>query len=156
MDNTQADIALIGLAVMGQNLILNMNDHGFTVVAFNRTVEKVDEFMAKEAKGTKVIGAHSIEEMVSKLKKPRRVMLMVKAGKPVDEFIEHLLPDILEKGDIIIDGGNSLFDDTNLCTKYVESKEPALRHCQEFPAAKKARVTARVSCPVARPPRGHT
>ncbi|MGH7951262.1 MAG: decarboxylating NADP(+)-dependent phosphogluconate dehydrogenase [Limisphaerales bacterium] len=117
----QADIALIGLAVMGQNIILNMNDHGFTVVAFNRTVEKVDHFLANEAKGTKVIGAHSIEEMVSLLKKPRRVMMLVKAGKPVDEFIEHLLP-LLEPGDIIIDGGNSLFEDTNRRTKYVESK----------------------------------
>jgi 6-phosphogluconate dehydrogenase len=117
----QADIAVIGLAVMGQNLILNMNDHGFTVVAFNRTVEKVDHFMANEAKGTKIIGAHSLEEMVKLLKKPRRVMLMVKAGKPVDEFIEHLLP-LLEAGDIIIDGGNSLFEDTDRRTKYVESK----------------------------------
>jgi 6-phosphogluconate dehydrogenase len=117
----QADIALIGLAVMGQNLILNMNDHGFTVVAFNRTVEKVDHFLANEAKGTKVIDAHSIEEMVALLKKPRRVMLMVKAGKPVDEFIEQLLP-VLEAGDIIIDGGNSLFEDTIRRAKYVESK----------------------------------
>jgi 6-phosphogluconate dehydrogenase len=117
----QADIALIGLAVMGQNLILNMNDHGFTVVAYNRTVEKVDHFLANEAKGTKVIGAHSIEEMVAQLKKPRRVMLMVKAGQPVDEFIEHLLPH-LEPGDIIIDGGNSLFEDTIRRVKYVESK----------------------------------
>jgi len=117
----QADIALIGLAVMGQNLILNMNDHGFTVVAFNRTVSKVDEFIANEAKGTKVMGAHSIEEMVAVLKKPRRIMLMVKAGKPVDEFIELLLPH-LGPGDIIIDGGNSLFDDTNRRTKFVESK----------------------------------
>ena len=116
-----ADIAVIGLAVMGQNLILNMNDHGFTVVAFNRTVSKVDDFLNKEAKGTKVIGAHSIEEMVALLKKPRRVMLMVKAGKAVDEFIEHLLPH-LEPGDIIIDGGNSLFQDTIRRTQYVESK----------------------------------
>src|ERR1017187_9177070 len=117
----KADIALIGLAVMGQNLILNMNDHGSTVVAFNRTVEKVDHFLANEAKGTKVIGAHSIEEMVGLLKRPRRVMLMVKAGQAVDEFIEHLLPH-LEAGDIIIDGGNSLFQDTIRRTKYVESK----------------------------------
>ena len=115
------DIALIGLAVMGQNLILNMNDHGFVVVAYNRTTEKVDQFLANEAKGTKVLGAHSIAEMVSKLKKPRRVMMLVKAGKPVDEFIEQLLP-ALEPGDIIIDGGNSLFDDTNRRQKYVESK----------------------------------
>ena len=116
-----ADIALIGLAVMGQNLILNMNDHGYTVVAFNRTVAKVDEFLAKEAKGTRVLGAHSLEEMVGLLKKPRRVMLMVKAGKPVDDFIEQLIP-LLEPGDIIIDGGNSLFEDTNRRTKYLESK----------------------------------
>jgi 6-phosphogluconate dehydrogenase len=117
----KGDIALIGLAVMGQNLILNMNDHGFTVVAYNRTVEKVDEFLAKEAKGTKVLGAHSIAEMVSKLKKPRRVMMLVKAGKPVDEFIEQIIPH-LETGDIIIDGGNSLFEDTNRRVKYCESK----------------------------------
>jgi 6-phosphogluconate dehydrogenase len=117
----KADIAVIGLAVMGQNLILNMNDHGFTVVAHNRTVDKVDHFLANEAKGTKVIGARSLDEMVAQLKKPRRVMLMVKAGKPVDEFIEQLLPK-LEPGDIIIDGGNSLFEDTARRVKYVESK----------------------------------
>src|SRR5579863_10315340 len=117
----KADIALIGLAVMGQNLILNMNDHGFTVVAFNRTVSKVDDFINKEAKGTNVIGAHSIAEMVAQLKQPRRVMMLVKAGPPVDEFIEQLLP-VLEPGDIIIDGGNSLFEDTIRRTKYVESK----------------------------------
>jgi 6-phosphogluconate dehydrogenase len=115
------DIAVIGLAVMGQNLILNMNDHGFRVVAYNRTVSKVDDFLSKEAKGTNVLGAHSIEEMVSQLKRPRRVMLMVKAGKPVDEFIDQILPH-LEPGDILIDGGNSLFEDTNRRTKYVESK----------------------------------
>ena len=117
----KADIALIGLAVMGQNLILNMNDHGFTVVAFNRTVSKVDDFLNQEAKGTNVLGAHSLEEMAGLLKKPRRVMLMVKAGPAVDEFIEHLLLH-LEPGDIIIDGGNSLFEDTMRRTKYVESK----------------------------------
>src|SRR4030095_163788 len=117
----QGDIALIGLAVMGQNLILNMNDHGYVVVAFNRTTSKVDEFLAKEAKGTKVLGAHSIEEMVSKLKKPRRVMMLVKAGKPVDEFIEQILPH-LEPGDIIIDGGNSLYEDTSRRARDVESK----------------------------------
>ncbi len=118
---TQADIALIGLAVMGQNLILNMNDHGYTVVAYNRTTEKVDHFLANEAKGTKVLGAHSIAEMVSQLKNPRRVMMLVKAGKPVDELIEQLLPH-LAPGDIIIDGGNSLFEDTIRRTKYVENK----------------------------------
>ena len=117
----KADIALIGLAVMGQNIILNMNDHGFTVVAFNRTVSKVDEFLHKEAKGTKVLGARSVEEMVKLLKKPRRIMMLVKAGSAVDEFIEQLIPH-LEAGDIIIDGGNSLFDDTNRRVKHVESK----------------------------------
>ncbi|HEX5220165.1 MAG TPA: decarboxylating NADP(+)-dependent phosphogluconate dehydrogenase [Verrucomicrobiae bacterium] len=117
----KGDIALIGLAVMGQNLILNMNDHGFTVVAYNRTIEKVDHFLAHEAKGTKVLGAHSIPEMIAQLKKPRRVMMLVKAGKPVDELIEQLVPH-LEPGDIIIDGGNSLFEDTNRRVKYCESK----------------------------------
>src|SRR6266536_2987968 len=117
----KGDIALIGLAVMGQNLILNMNDHGYCVVAYNRTTSKVDEFLAKEAKGTNVLGAHSLEEMVGQLKRPRRVMMLVKAGKPVDELIEQLLPH-LEPGDIIIDGGNSLFEDTNRRVKYVESK----------------------------------
>lgn len=108
----QADIGLIGLAVMGQNLVLNMNDHGFTVAVFNRTISKVDDFMAGPAKGSKVIGTHSLEEFFKKLKKPRRVMLMVKAGEPVDEFIDLCLPH-LEAGDMIIDGGNSLFTDTN-------------------------------------------
>jgi 6-phosphogluconate dehydrogenase len=117
----QGDIALIGLAVMGQNLILNMNDHGFTVVAYNRTVSKVDEFLANEAKGTKVLGAHSIQEMVKKLKKPRRVMMLVKAGQPVDDFIAQVAPH-LEKGDIIIDGGNSLYQDTARRAKEVEAK----------------------------------
>jgi len=117
----QGDIALIGLAVMGQNLILNMNDHGYTVVAYNRTVAKVEHFLANEAKGTKVIGATSIEDMLSKLKRPRRVMMLVKAGQPVDDFIEQIIPH-LEPGDIIIDGGNSLYHDTDRRAKYVESK----------------------------------
>lgn len=107
----QADIGLIGLAVMGQNLALNMNDHGYTVAVFNRTTSKVDEFLAGPAKGSKIIGTHSIQEFIKALKKPRNIMLMVKAGAPVDEFIDHLLP-FLEKGDMIIDGGNSLFTDT--------------------------------------------
>jgi 6-phosphogluconate dehydrogenase len=98
-----------------------MNDNGYTVVAFNRTVSKVDDFLNDEAKGTNVIGAHSIEDMISKLKRPRKIMLMVKAGAPVDEFIEHLLPH-LEPGDLIIDGGNSLFSDTARRTEYLESK----------------------------------
>jgi 6-phosphogluconate dehydrogenase len=116
-----ADIGLIGLAVMGQNLILNMNDHGFTVVAYNRTTSKVDEFLNKEAKGTKVIGAHSIEELVSHLKRPRRIMMLVKAGSAVDDLIEQLVPH-LEKGDILIDGGNSLFQDTIGRAKNLEEK----------------------------------
>jgi len=116
-----ADIAVIGLAVMGQNLVLNMNDHGFTVVVYNRTVSKVDAFLQDEAQGTSVIGAQTIAEMISHLKPPRRIMLMVKAGKPVDEFIEKLLPH-LSSGDIIIDGGNSLFEDTNRRTQYLEGK----------------------------------
>ncbi len=117
-----ADIALIGLAVMGQNLILNMNDHGYTVVAYNRTISKVDEFLNDAAKGRKtIIGAHSVEELVGLLKRPRKIMLMVKAGQAVDDFIETLLPH-LEPGDLIIDGGNSHFPDTIRRTKYLESK----------------------------------
>ena len=116
----QGDIALIGLAVMGRNLILNMNDHGFTVVAHNRTAKRVDEFLKGEAKNTKILGAHSIPEMVLKLKKPRRIMMLIKAGKPVDDFIDQLIPH-LETGDIIIDGGNSLYEDTIRRTQYVES-----------------------------------
>jgi len=106
-----ADIALIGLAVMGQNIVLNMNDHGYVVAVYNRTVSKVDEFLANEAKGTRILGAHSLEELVGLLKKPRRIMMLVKAGAPVDEFIDLLLP-LLDKGDIIIDGGNSFYEDT--------------------------------------------
>lgn len=117
----QADIALIGLAVMGQNLILNMNDHGFVVCAFNRTVSKVDDFLANEAKGTKVVGAQSLKEMVSKLKKPRRVILLVKAGQAVDDFIEKLVP-LLDTGDIIIDGGNSEYRDTTRRCRDLKAK----------------------------------
>jgi 6-phosphogluconate dehydrogenase len=121
VSSCSGDFGLIGLAVMGQNLILNMADHGFTVVAFNRTVSKVDAFLANEAKGKSVVGAHSIAEFVSKLKTPRRMMLLVMAGKPVDDFIETLLPH-LEKGDIVIDGGNSHFPDTTRRTKYLSEK----------------------------------
>ncbi len=117
----QADIGLIGLAVMGQNLVLNMNDHGFTVAVFNRTVSKVDDFINGSAKGTNIIPAHSIEEFVAALKRPRRVMLLVKAGQAVDDFIEKVIPH-LEAGDIIIDGGNSNYNDTIRRCKYVESK----------------------------------
>jgi len=112
MQRESCDIGLIGLAVMGQNLVLNMNDHGYRVAVFNRTVSKVDEFIQNEAAGTQVVGAHSIEEFVGSLKRPRRIMLMVKAGDTVDQMIEGLLPH-LDKGDIVIDGGNSHYPDTN-------------------------------------------
>jgi len=117
----KCDIGLIGLAVMGQNLVLNMNDHGFKVTVFNRTVEKVDEFINGNAKDTEIVGTHSIEELVANLKRPRRVMLLVKAGAPVDAFIDKVIPH-LEKGDIIIDGGNSNYNDTIRRAEYVESK----------------------------------
>jgi len=106
---------------MGQNLVLNMNDHGFKVAVYNRTTSKVDEFLANEAKGTPIEGAHSIEELVSKLKRPRRIMIMVKAGSVVDQTIDSIVP-YLEKGDIIIDGGNSLFTDSNRRTKELGDK----------------------------------
>jgi len=121
MPEAVCDIGLIGLAVMGQNLVLNMNDHGFKVAVFNRTVSKVDDFIANEAKGTQVVGAHSVEELAGMLKRPRRIMLMVKAGETVDQMIDHILPH-LEAGDIIIDGGNSLFTDSNRRTKMLAAK----------------------------------
>jgi len=116
-----SDIGLIGLAVMGENLILNMESKGFTVTAFNRSTDKVDSFINGRAKGKNIRGAHSVEEFVASLERPRKVMLMVKAGKAVDDFIDILIPH-LEAGDIIIDGGNTHFPDTNRRTKYVESK----------------------------------
>ena len=121
MPDATCDIGLIGLAVMGQNLVLNMNDHGFKVAVFNRTVSKVDDFLANEAKGTQVVGGRSIEEFIGLLKRPRRVMLMVKAGDTVDQMIDHILPH-LEPGDIVIDGGNSLFTDSNRRTKSLAEK----------------------------------
>jgi len=117
----QADIGLIGLAVMGENLILNMESKGFTVACFNRTVSKVDNFINGRASGKNIIGCKSIGQLVDSLKKPRIIMLMVKAGPPVDSFIDQLLP-YVEDGDIIIDGGNSHFPDTIRRTQYVESK----------------------------------
>lgn len=120
MSEAVGDIGLVGLAVMGQNLVLNMNDHGFTVVVYNRTTSKVDQFLANEAKGTKIVGSHTLKEMVSKLKRPRRVMILVKAGIPVDSTIEQVLPH-LEQGDIIIDGGNSHYNDTMRRLKSVEA-----------------------------------
>ena len=116
-----ADIGLVGLAVMGENLVLNMESKGFTVAVFNRTTEKVDRFINGRGKDKNIIGTHSIEELIKNLKRPRKVMLMVKAGKPVDDFID-LIASHLEEGDIIIDGGNSHYPDTNRRTKYVEGK----------------------------------
>jgi hypothetical protein len=133
----KADIAVIGLAVMGQNLILNMNDHGFTVAAFNRTVSKVDDFLNKEAKGTNVIGAHSIEEMVGLLKKPRRVMLMV---KPVTSSSTAATPSLKTRSE----GRNTS------SPKASSTSAPAFRAAKRVPAA------ARASCPAARPPPGRT
>ena len=116
-----ADIGLIGLAVMGENLVLNMESKGFTVAVFNRTVEKVDKFVNGRGKGKNFIAAHSIEELCKSLKRPRKVMMLVKAGQAVDDFIEQIIP-YLEPGDVIIDGGNTHFPDTIRRTKYVESK----------------------------------
>jgi 6-phosphogluconate dehydrogenase len=117
----KADIGLIGLAVMGENLVLNMESKGFTVAVFNRTVEKVDAFIAGLGAGKNFIGCHSIKEFCASLERPRKVMMLVKAGKAVDDFIEQVIP-YLEPGDIIIDGGNSHFPDTIRRAKYVESK----------------------------------
>ena len=120
MTQAQADIGVIGLAVMGRNLIMNMNDHGFKVAAFNRTTERVDEFLDGEAAGSAVIGTHSLQELVATLKTPRRVMLMIKAGAAVDATIDSLIP-LLDEGDIILDGGNSLFSDTIARTARLEA-----------------------------------
>jgi 6-phosphogluconate dehydrogenase len=119
--NTKADIGLVGLAVMGENLVLNMESRGFTVAVYNRTVDKVDGFINGRGKGKKIIGTHTITELIQSLKTPRKIMLMVKAGKPVDEFIDLLTPH-MSQGDIIIDGGNSHFPDSIRRTKYLESK----------------------------------
>ena len=115
------DIGLIGLAVMGENLALNIESRGFRIAVFNRTVSKVDELLAGRAKGKNFVGCHSLEEFVQSLATPRKVMLMVKAGAAVDEFIEKLIP-LLAPGDVIIDGGNTHFSETERRTQYVESK----------------------------------
>ena len=117
----KADIGMIGLAVMGENLVMNMESKGFTVAVFNRTTEVVDKFVSGRAAGKNIIGTHSLEELVNSLEKPRRIMMMIKAGAPVDGMIDKLLP-LLDDGDVIIDGGNSHFPDTIRRTKYVESK----------------------------------
>lgn len=116
-----SDIGLIGLAVMGENLVLNMESKGFQVSVFNRTIEKVDNFINSRAKGKNIKGTHSLEELVQSLERPRKVMMMIKAGEAVDKLIDNLIP-LLEPGDIIIDGGNTHFPDTTRRTKYVESK----------------------------------
>jgi len=117
----KADIGLIGLAVMGENLVLNMESKGFTVAVYNRTIDKVDKFVTGRGAGKKFIGCHSIADLCANLERPRKVMMLVKAGSPVDDFIEQIIPH-LEPGDIIIDGGNSHFPDTIRRTSYVESK----------------------------------
>ncbi len=117
----EADIGLVGLAVMGQNLVLNMNDHGYAVAVYNRTASVTDDFLAGATKDTRITAAYSLEALVTQIKRPRRVMLMVKAGPPVDACIESLLP-LLAPGDIIIDGGNSYYKDTRRRAAYVESK----------------------------------
>lgn len=116
-----SNIGLIGLAVMGENLVLNMESKGFQVSVFNRSTEKVDNFMNGRAKGKNIKGTHSLEELVQSLERPRKVMLMIKAGSAVDASIDSLIP-LLEPGDIIIDGGNTHFPDTDRRTAYVESK----------------------------------
>lgn len=117
----KADIGLIGLAVMGENLVMNMESKGFTVAVYNRTTEKTDRFIAGRAAGKNIIGCHTLEEFVSQLERPRKVFMMVKAGQAVDDMIEQLLP-LLDDYDVLIDGGNSHFPDTIRRTAYVESK----------------------------------
>ncbi|MGI6790229.1 decarboxylating NADP(+)-dependent phosphogluconate dehydrogenase [Aminivibrio sp.] len=117
----KADIGLIGLAVMGENLVMNMESKGFTVSVFNRTTDKVKNFVEGRARGKNILGTYSLEELVDSLERPRKIMMMVQAGKAVDEMIEHLLP-YVQEGDILIDGGNSHFSDTIRRTEYVESK----------------------------------
>lgn len=140
----KGDIGVIGLAVMGQNLILNMNDKGFKVVAYNRTTSKVDDFLNGAAKGTQIIGAHSLQELVDKLEKPRKIMMMVRAGSAVDEFIEQIVP-YLDKGDILIDGGNANYP-TPTAVASSWRKKAFVLSAQAFQAAKKARATVLPSC----------
>ena len=151
--SVKGDIGVIGLAVMGQNLILNMNDHGFKVVAYNRTTSKVDEFLQGAAKGTNIIGAYSLEDLASKLEKPRKVMLMVRAGDVVDQFIEALLPH-LEEGDIIIDGVTQTILIPTVVLKHWLKKAFVLS-VRGFRAVKKVRVMDHLSCQVVITKHGH-
>src|SRR5262249_12479527 len=116
-----ADIGLIGLAVMGENLVLNMESHGNTVAVFNRTTSKVDNFVNGRGKGKKLVGCRTVEDLISALKRPRKIMIMVKAGAAVDEVIKELVP-LLERGDILIDGGNTHYPDTTRRTRDLKSK----------------------------------
>ncbi len=121
MTTPSADIGLIGLAVMGENLVLNMESHGYTVAVYNRTLARVDEFLAGRAKGKQIIGCHSIKELVAALERPRKVMIMVKAGPAVDQVIEEVAP-LLEPGDILIDGGNTHYPDTTRRTQELKKR----------------------------------
>jgi len=131
----KADIGLVGLAVMGENLVLNMESHGFTIAVYNRTVEKVDAFTSGRGAGKHIIGAHSPKELVAVLKKPRIVMIMVRAGSAVDDTIAQIAP-LLEPGDIIVDGGNSNYQDTMRRLAELEGKGLCMS-AQVFPAVKK-------------------
>ncbi len=142
----KCDFGLIGLAVMGENLALNVESRGYRIAVYNRTVEKVDELMAGRAKGKNFVGCHSIAELVASLKKPRLVMTLVKAGPAVDDLIEQLLPH-LEAGDVIIDGGNEHYTNTERRTKYVEGKG-LLYVGTGVSGGKKERLRGRASCPV--------
>ena len=132
---SNCDIGLIGLAVMGENLALNIESRGFRIAVYNRTVSKVDELLAGRAKGKNFVGCHSLEELVGSLASPRKVMLMVKAGPAVDEFIEKLIP-LLKPGDVIIDGGNTLFSDTERRTR-TSSRRACSISARASPAARK-------------------
>ncbi|HKU15405.1 MAG TPA: NAD(P)-binding domain-containing protein, partial [Steroidobacteraceae bacterium] len=120
MTQPLADFGLIGLAVMGENFALNVESKGFRVAVYNRTTSRVDEFLAGRARGKNFVGARSAAELVAALKPPRKIMMLIKAGPPVDAMIDELLP-LLERGDILIDGGNSLFTDTIRRTRRVEA-----------------------------------
>src|SRR5947207_7741031 len=122
MTPASADLGLIGLAVMGENLVLNMESHGYTVAVYNRTLARVDSFVAGRVKGKKIVGCHSVPELVAALKRPRKVMIMVKAGPAVDQVIEEVAAH-LEPGDIVIDGGNTHYPDTTRRTKALQARK---------------------------------
>src|SRR6516165_6264292 len=121
MTAATADIGLIALAVMGENLVLNMESHGYTVAVYNRTLARVDDFLAGRAKGKRILGCHSVQELVAALKRPRKVMVMVKAGPAVDQVLEEVAP-LLERGDILIDGGNTHYPDTTRRTRAMQAR----------------------------------